>query len=160
MTVVMRADVFFVRRAGVVIAEPTGGTEVWIPCPDPHRWWAEIAPGLHIEPAEHRRLVEVEAMTAYPDHGNVGRVVRVLDRPADSNAGPRRLPSDLDAVSNCLDRVPESWLPYEGRESERPGPRWDAFVGTLLPVPRQELHDVLGEGWDELIRVEPWLTPR
>jgi hypothetical protein len=158
--VLMRADVFFVRRAGVVIAEPTGGTEVWVPCPDPQRWWAEIAPGLHVEPSEHRWLVEIEAIASYPDYGSIGRVVRVLGRSTDASYRKEGGSSDTDAVFDCLERVPDSWLPYEERVSELPGPRWDAFVGTLLPVPRQELHDVLGEGWADLIRVEPWLTPR
>lgn len=34
------------------------------------------------------------------------------------------------------------------------------FVGTLLPVPQQELRDVLGQDWGDLIHVEPSLTSR
>ena len=103
--------------------------------------------------------MQIDAVNAYPNHGSVGKVIRVHGLAGTSNADQRELPSDLDSVSDCLDRVPESWLLYEVRLSERPGQRWDACVGTLLPVPPQELRDVLGEGWDELIRVEPWLRP-
>ncbi len=103
--------------------------------------------------------MEIDALSSYPDHGSIGNVARVLGRSAGSNADDRPLPSDADAVFDCLDRVPDSWLPYEVRVGERPGPRWDAFVGTLLPVPEQELHTVLGDGWHDLVRVEPWLRP-
>jgi hypothetical protein len=156
----MRAEVFFVCRAGEVIAEPTGGARRWVPSPDPQRWWASVDPDLEAEPADHSHLVEIEMASTPPDHGSIGRVVRILGRVAEQVARERRYPSDADAVFGCLDRVPESWLPYEVRVGERPGPSWDAFVGTLLPVPQQELRDVLGPDWDHLIRIEPWLTPR
>jgi hypothetical protein len=156
----MRAEAFFVRRAGVVVAEPTGGVRRWVPSPDPQRWWASVGADLEAEPADHSHLVEIEMASTHPDHGSIGRVVRNLGRVAEQVARERRYPSDADAVFGCLDRVPESWLPYEVRVGERPGPSWDAFVGTLLPVPQQELRDVLGQDWEGLIRVEPWLTPR
>ena len=155
----MLAEVFFVRRRGKSFAEPTGGAERYEPCADPPCWWAETSPDLEVTDADQRHLVQIDAVNAYPNHGSIGKVIRVHGLAGTSNADQRELPSDLDAVSDCLDRVPESWLLYEVRLSERPGQRWDAFVGTLLPVSPQELRDVLGEGWDELIRVEPWLRP-
>ena len=156
----MRAEVFFVRRAGVVIAEPTGGTSRCVPCPDPQRWWADTAPGPEIVVDGRSRGVEIEVHSAYPDHGSIGRVVRVLGRvPEPIDRGPT-LPTDVDAVYDALGRVPDSWLPYEVRVGERSGSRLDAFVGTLLPVPPRELCDVLGTGWVDLILVEPWLRPQ
>jgi hypothetical protein len=155
----MLAEVFFVRRSGGLFAEPTGGAERYVPCADPQCWWAETRPDLEVTAADERHLVQIDAANAYPDHGSIGKVMQVHGCVGKSNADQRELPSDLDAVSDCLARVPESWLPYEVRLSERPGRRWDAFVGTLLPVPSRELSAVLGEGWDELIRIEPWLRP-
>jgi hypothetical protein len=75
------------------------------------------------------------------------------------SAVDRRTSSDIVGLFDALDRVPESWLPYEVRVSDVPGSGLDAFVGTLLPVPTDEIRDVLGTGWCDLIRVEPWLTP-
>ncbi|WIB16643.1 hypothetical protein DEJ34_05815 [Curtobacterium sp. MCPF17_050] len=157
--VLMRAEAFFVRRAGVVVAEPTGGVDRWQPSADPQRWWAEIDPDMAAVTAEHRRLVEIEVPDAFPDHGRIGRVIRDAGRAAPRDDADRRRSSDIDGLFDSLDRVPESWLPYEVRVSEVPGSGLDAFVGTLLPVPTYEIRDVLGTGWCDVIRVEPWLTP-
>jgi len=98
--------------------------------------------------------------STHPDHGSIGRVARNLGRVAEQVARERRYPPDVDAVLGGRNRVPESWLPYEVRVGERPGPCGDVFVGMLLPLPQQELRDLLGQDRDDLIRVEPWLTPR
>lgn len=156
----MRAEVFFVRRTGTVIAEPTGGTPVWIPCPDPQRWWATAAQSTEVGDDGRAYVVEIDVCSAYADHGSIGQVVRVLGRAPERIDHARTFPSDADAVYEALARVPDSWLPYEVRVSEKSGSRLDAFVGTLLPVSPRELSDVLGEGWAHLIRVEPWLRPQ
>ena len=159
--VLMRAETFFVRRTGTVIAEPTGGTSECIPCPDPQRWWAATAAqNTEVLVDGRAYVVEIEVCSAYPDHGSIGQVVRVLGPAPERPEETGTFPSDVDAVYDALARVPASWLPYEVRVCERPGSRLDAFVGTLLPVSPQELSDVLGLGWADLIRVEPWLRPQ
>lgn len=155
----MRAEAFFVRRGGVIVAEPTGGVDRWQPSADPQRWWAEIDTDMAAVAADHRRLVEIEMPDTFPDHGRIGRVIRDAGWAAPLAAVERRRSSDIDGLFDSLDRVPESWLPYEVRVSEVPGSGLDAFVGTLLPVPSNEIRDVLGTGWCDLIRVEPWLIP-
>lgn len=161
--VLMRAEVFFVRRTGTVFAEPTGGTSEWIPCPDPQRWWAATAAASaaaeRTEVRDDGRAydVEIDVCSALPDHGSVGQVVRVLGRAPERIDHARTFPSDVDAVYEALARVPDSWLPYEVRVSEKPGSRLDAFVGTLFSVSPGDLRNALGEGWADLIRVEPWL---
>jgi hypothetical protein len=157
--VLMRAEAFFVRRAGVVVAEPTGGVDRWQPSADPQRWWAEIDPDMAAGTADHRHVVEIEVPDTFPDHGRIGRVIHDAGRAAPLAAAERSRSSDIDGLFDALDRVPDSWLPYEVRVSELPGSGLDAFVGTLLPVPTHEIRDVLGMGWCDLIRVEPWLTP-
>lgn len=58
-----------------------------------------------------------------------------------------------------LERVPEEWQPYEVRAGEHDAQGWEAFVGTLFPVPVEEIYAVLGAGWERLVRIEPWLVP-
>jgi hypothetical protein len=155
----MRAEVFFVRRAGAVIAEPTGGTSRYVPCSDPQRWWAETAPGPYATDGDRPHLVEIETVQRFPDHGSIGRVVRPLGLVLGEPPRGSGRSSDADAVFDCLRRVPESWLPYEVRVHETPGTQIDAFVGTLLPVLPKELRNVLGPRWQDLVRVESWLRP-
>jgi hypothetical protein len=155
----MHAEVFFVRRAAVVIAEPTGGTCRYVPCPDPQRWWAETEPGVDATDGNRPHLVEIDSVQCFPDHGSIGRLVRSFGLVVGEPLHEPGRSSDADAVFECLRRVPESWLPYEVWVHETPGAWIDAFVGTLLPVPPQELRDVLGPRWQDLVRVESWLRP-
>jgi hypothetical protein len=101
--VLMRAEAFFVRRAGVVVAEPTGGVDRWQPSADPQRWWAEIDPDMAAVTAEHRRLVEIEVPDTFPDHGRLGRVIRDAGRAAPLAAAERNRSSDIDGLFDALD---------------------------------------------------------
>ncbi len=60
---------------------------------------------------------------------------------------------------DLLELVPEEWQPYEVRAGELDAHGWEAFVGTLFPVPVEEIDAVLGAGWEQLVRIEPWLVP-
>jgi hypothetical protein len=155
----MRADVFLVRRAGIVVAEPTAGADRYLLSPDPQRWWADVDPQVTAVAADDRHTVVVEVVEAFPEHGRIGRVVRSLGRAAPPAASERSRSFDIDEVFDCLDRIPDAWLPYEVRVAEVPGAGLDAFVGTLLPVPTHEICEVLGTRWRDVVRVEPWLMP-
>ncbi len=64
-----------------------------------------------------------------------------------------------DDAMDRLELVPEGWRPYEVRAGELDAHGWEAFVGTLFPVPVEEIDAVLGAGWEQLVRIEPWLVP-
>lgn len=154
-------EVFVVRREGVVVAEPTGGVERRAADAPAQTWFAAVdAETAVLDGIQSGRVsAEIELTNPVPDWGPIGRVVR-LSRTA-GNAVPSKsiVPDRRDDAMDLLELVPDDWQPYEVRFGELDGQRWEAFVGTLFPVSIEEIDAVLGAGWEQLIRIEPWLLP-
>lgn len=153
-------EVFVVRREGVLVAEPTGGVVRRAADAPPQTWFATIADetsGLPL--VRHGRVsAEIELVHPVPDSGSIGRVVRFL--PTGTSVSAKAVvPNRRDDAMNRLELVPEGWQPYEVRAGELDAHGWEAFVGTLFPVPVEEIDAVLGAGWEQLVRIEPWLVP-
>ena len=69
------------------------------------------------------------------------------------------VPDRRDDAMDLLELLPDDWQPYAVRFGELDGQRWEAFVRTLFHVPIEEIDAVLGAGWEQLVRIEPWLLP-
>ncbi|MDM7891400.1 hypothetical protein [Curtobacterium caseinilyticum] len=93
------------------------------------------------------------------DSGAIGRVVRFLQAARTPVSGKAVVADRRDDAMDLLELVPEEWQPYEVRAGELDAHGWEAFVGTLFPVPIEEIDAVLGAGWEQLVRIEPWLAP-
>lgn len=154
-------EVFVVRRKGVLVAEPTGGVERRAADAPAQTWFAAVdAETAVLDGIQSGRVsAEIELTNPVPDWGPIGRVVR-LSRTA-GNAVPSKsiVPDRRDDAMDLLELVPDEWQPYEVRFGELSRQRWEAFVGTLFPVPIEEIDAVLGAGWEHLVRIEPWLVP-
>lgn len=154
-------EVFVVRREGSLVAEPTGGVARRDADAPPQTWFATIDDGTAgLPPIRNGRFsAEVEVVGPVPDSGSIGPVVRFLQA-AQTSVSAKVVVSDRrDDAMNLLELVPEEWQPYEVCFGELSGQRWEAFVGTLFPVPIEEIDAVLGAGWEQLVRIEPWLVP-
>ncbi len=154
-------EVFVVRREGVLVAEPTGGVARRVADAPPQTWFATIddeTPGL---PLVHdgRVSVEIELVHPVPDSGSIGQVVRFLQAAQTSVSAKAVAGDQRDDAMDRLELVPEEWQPYEVRAGELDAHGWEVFVGTLFPVPVEEIDAVLGTGWEQLVRIEPWLVP-
>ncbi|MET3638402.1 hypothetical protein [Curtobacterium oceanosedimentum] len=154
-------EVFVVRREGVLVAEPTGGVARRDTDAPRQTWFATIddeTSGLPL--VRHGSAsAEIELVHPGPDSGSVGRVVRFLPT-AGTSVSARAVAADRrDDAIDRLELVPEEWQPYEVRAGELDAHGWEAFVGTLVPVPVEEIDAVLGAGWEQLVRIEPWLVP-
>ncbi|MDM7885185.1 hypothetical protein QUG92_08705 [Curtobacterium sp. RHCKG23] len=106
-----------------------------------------------------RVSAEIEVRSPVPASGLIGRVVRLSPAAGaiKSSRGPPQ-PRRDDAM-DLFELVPDEWQPYEVRFGELDAHGWEAFVGTLVPVPVEEIDAVLGAGWEQLVRIEPWLVP-
>ncbi len=105
-----------------------------------------------------RAFAEIELLIPVPESGPIGRVVR-LSPAAGAIASWEELPqARRDDAMDLLELVPDGWQPYEVRLGELDGHGWEAFVGTLFPVPVEESDAVLGAGWGQLVLTEPWLA--
>lgn len=154
-------EVFIVRRDGRIVAEPTGGVVLQAADAPPQTWFAAI--DLETVTVQRLRpgsvLAEIELLNPIPGSGMLGRVVQltpVVSRPGSSVNVP---PARRDEAMELLERVPDEWQPYEVRSGELDADGWQAFVGTLFPVPDAEKDRALGIGWRSLMRIEPWLLP-
>lgn len=154
-------EVFVVRREGVLVAEPTGGVARRDAEAPPQTWFATIDDGTAGLPLVHdgRVSAEIELVHPVPDSGSIGRVVRFLPTAGTSVSAEAVAADRRDDAMDRLELVPEGWQLYEVRAGELDAHGWEAFVGTLFPVPVEELDAVLGTGWEQLVRIEPWLVP-
>lgn len=154
-------EVFVVRREGVLVAEPTGGVARRDADAPPQTWFATIDDGTAALPLVRngRVSLEIELVHPVPDSGAIGRVGRFLQTAPTSVSGKAVVADRRDDAMDLLDLVPEEWQPYEVRAGELDAHGWEAFVGTLFPVPVEEIDAVLGAGWEQLVRIEPWLVP-
>lgn len=154
-------EVFVVRREGVLVAEPTGGVARRDADAPPQTWFATIDDGTAGLPlVRHGRAsAEIELVHPGPDSGLIGRVVRFLPTAGTSAPAKEVVADQRDDAMDLLELVPEEWQPYEVRAGELGAHSWEAFVGTLFPVPVEEIDAVLGAGWEQLVRIEPWLVP-
>ncbi len=98
-------------------------------------------------------------MHPVPDSGSIGQVVRFLPTAQTSVSAKAVVGDRRDDAMDRLELVLEGWQPYEVRGGELGAHEWEAFVGTLFPVPVEEIDAVLGAGWEQLVRIEPWLVP-
>ena len=154
-------DVFVSRREGVLVAEPTGGLSRRDADAPPQSWFATIDDETAGLPriSSGRVSAEIEVRSPVPESGLIGRVVRLWPAAGaiESLTGLPQVRRD-DAM-DLLELVPDGWQPYEVRFGELDAHGWEAFVGTLFPVPVEEIDAVLGAGWEQLVRIEPWLAP-
>ncbi|RUQ09342.1 hypothetical protein D8M35_02695 [Curtobacterium sp. HSID17257] len=152
---------FVVRREGVLVAEPTGVVARRDADAPPQTWFATIddeTAALSLV-GNGSVAAEIELVQPVPDSGSIGQVVRFLQAapisvPAEAVVADRR-----DDAMDRLELVPEEWQPYEVRAGELDAHGWEAFVGRLFPVPVEEIDAVLGAGWEQLVRIAPWLVP-
>ncbi|MDP9736556.1 hypothetical protein [Curtobacterium sp. 260] len=154
-------EVFVVRRDGVLVAEPTGGLARRDADAPPQSWFATIDDETAGLPriGSGRVSAEIELLSPIPDSGLIGRVVRLSPAAAAAQTSTGFPPARADDAMDLLELVPDRWQPYEVRFGELDAERWEAFVGTLFPVPVEELDAVLGAGSEQLVRIEPWLAP-
>ncbi len=154
-------EVFVVRREGVRVAEPTGGVARRDAGAPPQTWFATIddeTPGLPLV-RNGRVSAEIELVHPVPDSGSIGRAVRFRQAARTSVPAKAVVADRRDDAMDRLELVPEEWQPYEVRAGELGAHGWEAFVGTLFPVPVEEIDAVLGAGWEQLVQIEPWLVP-
>lgn len=154
-------EVFVVRREGSLVAEPTGGVARRDADAPPQTWFATIDDGTAgLPPIRNGRFsAEIELVGPVVDSGSIARVVRFLQAARTSVSAKAVVSDRRDDAMDRLERVPEEWQPYEVRAGELDVQGWEAFVGTLFPVPVEEIYAVLGAGWERLVRIEPWLVP-
>jgi len=155
-------DVFVVHRKGVLVAEPTGGVARRGADAPPQTWSATIddeTAGLP-QISSGRVSAEIEFLSSIPDSGLIGRVVLLSPAADAAQSSTGVSPARADDAMDLLELVADGWHPYEVRFGELDGHGWEAFVGTLFPVPVEEIDAVLGAGWEQLVRIEPWLAPR
>lgn len=154
-------DVFVVRREGVLVAEPTGGVARRDADAPPQSWFATIddeTAGLPLN-SSGRVSAEIEVRSPVPESGLIGRVVRLSPAAGVIDSSKGLLQARRDDAMDLLELVPDGWQPYEVRFGELDAHGWEAFVGTLFPVQVEEIDAVLGPGWEQLVRIEPWLAP-
>ncbi|WP_288467337.1 hypothetical protein [uncultured Curtobacterium sp.] len=154
-------EVFAVMRDGRLVAEPTGGVGRRADDAPPQTWFAAIddETGDLLSSGCDRASAEIELLSPIPESGMLGRVVRLWPVSRPSRPSATVPPNRRDDAMDLLELVPERWQPYEVRAGEVGTNAWEAFVGTLFPVPVSDIDAVLGPDWERLVRVEPWLAP-
>ncbi len=129
---------------------PTGGVARRDADAPPQTWFATIDDGTEgLSLAGNGSVAaEIELVQPVPDSGSIGWVVRFLQA-APTSVSARAVVADRrDDAMDLLELVPEGWQSYEVRAGELDSHGWEAFVGTLFPVPVEETDAVLGAGWE------------